>query len=233
MEQLFTNLVSTIQHVPGVVIYLIAALWLGLESAGIGVPIEPMLLLLGSLATHGATANSAPLVNPVLAVVSTTLGCLAFATLAYTIGKRVGTAAIAHVGRFIGLNPERAQHIELWLRHRGALGVFIARETPMVRTFGSYIMGAADVPLPTFALGTLLGSLLYCSVFVTIGAVLGYERPLQALDAIGVKGVLVVIGVVLVYAVLHHLWGRLTLRRITLHFRRHNAQVAAGAVAAS
>jgi membrane-associated protein len=233
MAQLFNNLVSVMQSVPAVLIYLIAAVWLGLESAGIGVPIEPMLLFIGSLAAHGGTANSAPLVNPVLAVVATALGCLVFATVAYTIGKRVGTAAITHVGHYVGLNQQRADHVELWLRHRGAVGVFIARETPMVRTFGSYIMGAADIPFPVFALGTALGSLLYCGIFVTLGAVLGYERPLQALDAIGWRGVAIVVAVVVVYAVLHRLWSRFSLHRIAEHFRLHHpqSQTAAATVA--
>lgn len=228
MEQLFSNLVGVMQHdVPGPLIYLIAAVWLGLESAGIGVPIEPMLLFVGSLATHQA------LVNPWIATVATALGCLAFATGAYFVGKRVGTGAIARVGRFIGLNQQRADHIELWLRHRGAVGVLIARETPMVRTFGSYIMGAAGLPLPTFLLGTLAGSLIYCGVIIGIGATLGYEGPLRALDAIGWKGIAVAAAVVVVYAVLHHFWGRLTLWRMKAHYRRHQAATPASAGAAA
>lgn len=228
MEQLFSNLVGVMQHnVPGPLIYAIAAIWLGLESAGIGVPIEPMLLFVGSLATSGT------LVNPWIATVTTALGCLAFATAAYFIGKRVGTGALARVGRFIGLNQQRADHIDLWLRHRGMVGVLIARETPMVRTFGSYIMGAADVPLPTFLLGTLAGSLLYCGVIIGVGAALGYERPLHALGAIGWKGFAVVAAVVVVYAVLHQFWGRLTLRRMKRHYARHQAALATIPAAAS
>ena len=222
MEQLFQNLVVAMQHVPQPLIYLIAAVWLGLESAGIGVPIEPMLLFVGSLATQS-------IVNPVLATAATALGCLAFAGVAYVIGHRVGTAAIGRVGRVIGLNQQRAEHIELWLRQRGAVGVVIARETPIVRTFGSYIMGAADVPVPTFALGTLIGALIYCGAFIGLGAVLGenYKAPLHALDQIGLGGILIAAGILVAAVVLHHFWGRLTLRRITLHFHRHQAQVAA------
>ncbi len=228
MEQLFTNLVSVMQSVPSPVIYVIAAVWMGLESAGIGVPIEPMMLFVGSLASPVAGS----IVNPVLAIAACTLGCLAFASLAYAIGKRTGTAAIARVGRFIGLNQVRADHVELWLRRKGALGVFIARLTPMVRTFGSFVMGAADVPLPTFVLGTVAGSALYCSIFVTIGAVLGYERPLKALDAVGWRGVAVVLAVVVLYIVLHRLWTHLTLRRLRAHFLRHRP-VTTGAVSSA
>lgn len=218
VEHLVSNLITLLGSVPVPLIYLLAAVWLGLESAGIGVPIEPMLLFVGSLAAQGT-------VNPILAVVATGLGCLAFATLAYGIGRREGTAAIARVGRFVGLNQTRADHIELWLRRRGALGVFIARETPLVRTYGSFIMGAADVPLPTFMLGTFAGALLYCGIFITLGDLLGanYRAPLHYLDQFGVRGVAIAAAVVLVAVILHHFWGRLTWRRLAAHFRRHHA----------
>jgi membrane protein DedA with SNARE-associated domain len=222
VEQLFHNLVADMQHVPSPLIYLISAVWLGLESAGIGVPIEPMMLFVGSLAAQS-------IVNPVLATATAALGSLAFASLAYVIGKRVGTATIGRVGRFIGLNQQRAEHVELWLRHRGALGVVVARETPIVRTFGSYVMGAAEVPMPTFVWGTLVGAFIYCGIFIGLGTILGqhYEAPLHALDQIGLGGVLIVVGIIAAAIVLHHFWGRLTLRRIAWHFRRHQARLAA------
>src|SRR5689334_2688720 len=116
MEQLFTQAISIMSAVPSPLVYLIAALWVGIESAGIGVPIEPMMLFVGSLATHNS-------VNLALTIAVVTLGCFACATIAYFIGRRAGTAAVADVGRFVGLNRERADHLELWLRHRGALGV--------------------------------------------------------------------------------------------------------------
>lgn len=228
MEQIFTQLIDVMSGVPLPLVYIIVAVWVGVESAGIGVPIEPMMLFVGSLAAQGHA-------NPILAIAFTALGCLAFAGLAYVIGKRTGTAAIARVGRFIGLNQTRADHIELWLRHRGALGVLIARVTPMVRTFGSYIMGAADIAPATFALGTLAGSLVYCGVWIALGNALGdnYKAPLRYLDKIGAPGIAAVVGVVLLCALLHHFFGRFTLHRIALHFRRHHAPVAASATLAA
>lgn len=223
MEQLFTNLISVMHSVPVPVIYLIAAVWMGLESAGIGVPIEPMMLFLGSLSTK----VGGDIVNPVGAVAACTIGCVAFASLAYMIGKHEGTGAIARWGRFVGLNQQRADHFELWLRRKGGIGVFVARLTPMVRTFGSFVMGAAEIPPRTFVLGTVAGSALYCTIFVTIGALLGYERPLKALDAVGWRGVAVVLTVVILYIVLHRLWTYLTLRRIRQHYHLHHAAVAA------
>jgi len=224
MEQLFTQAISLMSTVPSPLVYLIAALWVGIESAGIGVPIEPMMLFVCSLATRGS-------LNLGLTIAVVSVGCLACSIIAYLIGRRAGTAAVADVGRFVGLNRSRADHLELWLRHRGAFGVFIARITAMVRTFGSYIMGAADVPPATFILGTLTGALLYCGAWIVAGFALGdnYKAPLHYLDQFGTKGILIVVGIVVIVLVIHHFWGRFTFHRIALHFRRHQATVPAQA----
>lgn len=224
MEQLFTQAISLMSTVPSPLVYVIAALWVGIESAGIGVPIEPMMLFVGSLATRGS-------LNLILTIAVVSVGCLACSTIAYLIGRRAGTAAVADVGRFVGLNRARADHLELWLRHRGAFGVFIARITPMVRTFGSYIMGAADVPPAIFILGTLAGAVLYCGAWIVAGFALGdnYKAPLHYLDQFGTTGILIVVGIVVVVLVIHHFWGRFTFHRIAVHFRRHQAKVPAQA----
>lgn len=230
MEQLFTNLITLMSSVPLPLVFLIVAVWVGIESAGIGVPIEPMMLFAGSLAAQ----SHSPLLEAAVFIVCAALGCLVFASVAYEVGKRVGTRAITRVGRIIGLNQTRADHIELWLRHRGGIGVFIARETPMVRTFGSYIMGAADIPPATFALSTFGGSVLYCGIWIVLGTILGadYAQALGYLGRIGTPGILVALAIVLMVVVLHHFAGRLGFRRIKLHYLRHGPKPAAVPIAA-
>jgi membrane protein DedA with SNARE-associated domain len=219
VEQFVTQLLSILGQVPAPVVYLIAAVWVGLESAGIGVPIEPMMLFLGSLAAQGH-------VYLPLSILALAVGCLAFASLAYLIGQRGGTVAITRVGRFVGLTQVRADHIELWLRERGAMGVFIARLTPIVRTFGSFIMGAADVPPQTFAIGTFVGALVYCGVWTIIGTLLGarYKEVLGAFDRYKFFGVAGVVLIIVLVAVAHHFAGRLSLRRMEQYFHLHHGK---------
>jgi membrane protein DedA with SNARE-associated domain len=219
VEHVVTQAIGVLSAVPSPFVYVIAAMWMGLESAGIGVPIEAMMLFVGSLAAEGS-------VNLALAILCAGLGCVAFSGLAYLIGRRAGTTAIARVGRFVGLNQKRADHIELWLRHRGLLGVVLARLTPMVRSFGSYVMGAAGIPPTTFLLGTLIGSLAYCGVFLTLGSVLGanYRKPLEYLDAFGPRGLAIVAVAVVTLIALHHVAGRFSLHRMARHFHLHHAQ---------
>lgn len=220
MEQFIQHVLQVMGTVPAYAVYGIIAVWVGLESSGIALPIEPLMLFAGSVATQVGSD-----VNIILAVIAASAGCLLFSSVAYLIGDRLGTPAIARVGRYVGLTQARADHIELWLRHRGALGVFIARETPMVRTYGSFIMGAARIGLPTFLLGTAIGSLLYCGAVTALGAALGsnYTRAFEYFERFGVIGAAVVVGVLLAVVLIHHFWGRLTLHRIALHFHRHHA----------
>lgn len=222
MTNLVNHLIQIMGSVPALLVYLLAAVWMGLESAGIGVPIEPMMLFVGSLA-----AGTHPHVVLPLAILAVTLGCVLFSLLAYKIGQRAGTAALARVGHYVGLNQERADHIELWLRHRGGVGVVVARETPMVRTYGSFIMGAANIPMRTFLIGTFLGSLVYSAIFLILGEVLGaqYRAPLDWMDNhLGAGAFLVVAGIVLLLLVIHHFWGRLARYRLALHYRHHMAK---------
>lgn len=221
MEQFVTNALNTLATVPLIVTFVLIAIWVGVESAGIGVPIEPAMLFLGSLAAkQGAIAIA------VIGTFCAALGCLVFSSVAYYIGQRVGTARITRVGKYVGLTEERAEHIELWLRHRGMLGVFIARETPMVRTYGSFVMGAAAVPRKKFLIGTALGALLYCGVFIALGTLLGnnYKAALDWMQKhFGTRDILMVWGVIILLFVAHHFWGRLGLRRLKRHFHRHTA----------
>src|SRR5262249_50847219 len=124
MDQLVTQLVQFIKTTDSFfVVYVISALWVGTESLGIGLPIEPLLLLLGA-------AVSQRHLNPVLAISlalgSVTIGATLGALTGYGVGRRAGSR-IVRVGRFVGLNQTRAEHVEFWLRRRGAPGVFAAR----------------------------------------------------------------------------------------------------------
>jgi membrane protein DedA with SNARE-associated domain len=85
-------------------------------------------------------------------------------------------------------------------------------------------MGAAKIGLPTFILGTAIGSLLYCGVVTVIGAALGknYANAIEFFQQFGVIGFIVAVVILLAVLVIHHFWGRLTLHRIALHFHRHH-----------
>jgi membrane protein DedA with SNARE-associated domain len=216
LEHLATIVINTLSGVPVALVYLIAAVWVGAECLGIGLPVEPVLLFVGSL----AAADNHGKVNVALAIIVCAVGCLLFGFISYALGRRYGSKAVERYGRFIGLKPTRADHLELWLRHRGLLGVTALRLTPLLRSLGSFISGVADITVPTFSLGTLLGSAIYCGVWIVIGDLLGanYQTAFGYLDRVGPTGIAIVVAIVVVVIALHWLTGRLAFRRLARHF---------------
>jgi membrane protein DedA with SNARE-associated domain len=217
MEQIVTQVIGALATVPVAFIYVIAAVWVGIESDGIGLPVEPVMLFVGSLAAAGH-------VNLPIAVLATGLGCVLLGTVSFVLGRRYGSKVLSRFGRFVGLSPARADHLELWLRHRGLLGIILLRMTPLLRSFSSFICGTAEIGPAQFAIGTFVGSAVYSGAWIVLGNLLGenYRAPLRFLDQLGPRGILIALGVVVVLFLLHRLAGRLAFLRLALHFHRHH-----------
>jgi membrane protein DedA with SNARE-associated domain len=224
VEHIATQVIGALATVPVALIYVIAAAWVGVESDGIGVPVEPVMLFVGSLASAGH-------VNLPIAILATGVGCVTLGTISFILGRRYGPKLVNRVGRFVGLTPARAEHLELWLRHRGLLGIILLRMTPLLRSFSSFICGTAEISPASFAIGTFIGSAIYSGAWIVLGNVLGenYRAPLHFLDQLGLRGILIALGIVLVLFVLHRLAGRFAFLRLSYYFhRRHKQQHPSG-----
>jgi membrane-associated protein len=221
MNAIVHQLVQFVQSVPAesfFLVYPIVAVWLAIESLGIGVPEESILLLLGAAVSQ---RQIAPAEGLTLAIGAAALGSIVGAFGGYSIGRRAGPT-IVRVGRFVGLSQQRADHMELWLRQRGALGVFTARLVPVLRGLSPYVIGASNEPLSTFLLGTISGALAFSALWVFIGFALGdnYRDALNFFDRFGLLGLAALVVLVAAVWTLHHLWIRLVWRRLEAFFQR-------------
>jgi membrane protein DedA with SNARE-associated domain len=194
------QLVNALTHIPPLAVYLFVALWLATESAGIPLPNEVVLLLAGSLA-----AQRGHPISPILLVVIATLGSLVGASVAYAIGLRGGRAAVLRLGRRVRLDERRLDGVEAWFARSGTVAIFLARITPFVRTVASYPPGMLRFPRRTFLLATLAGSLIWCTVMVTVGDELGanYEVALSLITRFTLPAVVVLVGLGAAYFWLH------------------------------
>ncbi|HLY30093.1 MAG TPA: DedA family protein [Ktedonobacterales bacterium] len=220
---------ATMSQAPLPAVYLIALAWMLIEGAGIALPIEPVMLLAGSLAVPPGKANL------FIAVASLAIGCLLGSSLAFLIGRRLGTAPLTRVGRYVGLTEQRVAHMALWLRHRGPFGILVLRAAPVVRTYSSFVMGEAEMSFKVFAIYTIIAEVIYSAVFVALGYVLGrnYEAPLAYMQRFGLIGVILVIGVALALWAGHRFGGSaFSWRALERRFQRHHAALAAQPVAA-
>ena len=195
-----TQLVATLSNIPPVAVCLFVFVWLALESCGAPVPNELVLLLVGSL-----TAGAHPGLSPIVLVAVATVGSLVGASAAYTIGLRGGRAAVLRLGQRIRLDEKRLDSVEAWFARTGSFAIFIARITPFVRTVASFPAGMLRMPRRSFALATVVGSLVWCTVMVTLGHVLGanYDRALKLIEQYTVPAILVLAAVVAGYFWLH------------------------------
>jgi membrane protein DedA with SNARE-associated domain len=195
-------------HLPSTGLYLFVFAWLFIESTGFPISDEPLLLLAGYLTTVGRVA-----LVPVILIAL--VGKVAASCLAFWIGHHINLVRIARpetrptqgVGRWLYfIRPTRAAVIatEDRVRRQGALGVFVGRLIPVVRSFISYPAGALRMPFPTFLWATTAGSLLWISIWTVLGAILGksYETALKKWGAISpfiLLGVIVLLGIAYIW----------------------------------
>jgi membrane protein DedA with SNARE-associated domain len=91
------------------------------------------------------------------------------AVIGWWIGLRGGRRFLERHGRWVHLNEHRLDRAERWFERWGALGVFIGRVSPVVRSFVSIPAGVFRQPLGLYVPLTLLGSTLWCVAFAGAG----------------------------------------------------------------
>ena len=195
-----TQVLNSLASIPAIAVYLFVFVWLAAESTGLPLPNEIVLLLAGSLAGRPGHGLSA-----ILLVIVALVGSLLGASIAYSIGRRGGRAAVLRLGRRFRLDERRLDSVEAWFARSGAVAIFLSRITPFVRTVASFPAGMLRFPPRTFLLASLLGSLLWCAVMVGLGNALGanYEVALRLIEQYTLPAIVVVVVLVAGYFWLH------------------------------
>lgn len=144
-----------------------AALAIALENLFPPLPSEVILPLAGFTASQGDMSLPG-------AIFWTTVGAVAGALVLYAVGALLGrdrTRALA--GRLPLVNTTDIDRSEAWFARHGVKAVFFGRMIPIFRSFISIPAGIERMPLTTFITFTTLGSLLWNTVFVMAGYLLG------------------------------------------------------------
>ncbi|MFD0784636.1 DedA family protein, partial [Micromonospora azadirachtae] len=162
------DLLTFVQGLPPLLIYLVAALIVAGETAvifGLLVPGEATLLLVGFLAYAGTLRLAPALLVMIGAAV---IGD----TLAFRAGRRYGRKLRASgLGTRVG--PERWQRAESLLSRLGGRGVFTARWIAFARTLVPRLAGAGGMPYRRFARWNLAGIVGWVGGSVLVGYVAG------------------------------------------------------------
>lgn len=133
-------------------------------------------------------------------VLSGTIGSVSGALIVYHIGiwadDRLIRAFFRRFGRYALLGEADLDRALAVLARYGVLLVSLGRFVPVVRALIALPAGMNRMPLPRFVCFVTLGSLLYNSALVTLGAALG-ARWEEVLGFIGLYEDLILIGLAL------------------------------------
>ena len=144
-----------------------AALLVGIDNIFPPMPSELVLPLAGFSASQGT-------MSLFMALFWTTLGSVVGALLTYWLGAWLGRERVrALIIRAPLMKPSDFDRTERWFLRHGTKAVFFGRMVPLFRSLISLPAGVERMPMWQFLSLTTLGSLIWNSVFVVAGYLLG------------------------------------------------------------
>ncbi|MFC0006664.1 DedA family protein [Micromonospora siamensis] len=144
-----------------------AGLAVALENLFPPIPSEVILPLAGFTASQGRMSLFG-------AIAWTTLGSVLGALALYYVGAALGRERMRAIAERLPLvKLADVDRTEAWFLRHGTKAVFFGRMIPIFRSLISVPAGVERMPVPTFLLYTTLGSLIWNSIFVLAGYLLG------------------------------------------------------------
>lgn len=142
-----------------------------LENLFPPLPSEAILPLAGLAASRGEFTIFE-------ALVWTTLGSIVGALVLYGLGAWLGVERLRQVAdRMPLLSGQDVDRTVAWFERHGGAAVFFGRMIPFFRSLISIPAGVSGMPLWRFALLTAAGSLIWNTLFVLAGYLLGEAWP--------------------------------------------------------
>jgi membrane protein DedA with SNARE-associated domain len=137
-------------------------------NLGVPMPEETVLLAAGFLAAHDILdLKTVYLVGIASAVTGDCVGFL--------IGRTGGTRLLAWLGRKLPFLRPSQERLETFFKSHGSRAVFMARFITGARFMAGPMAGAAGMGFWHFLGWNLLGAIVWCSLIITIGYLVGDE----------------------------------------------------------
>ncbi len=187
--------------------YLGIFLLIFIENVFPPIPSEAILLFGGALTVTAA-------LNIPGTILAATAGSLLGAVVLYALGRifqaeRLKKLFSGKFGKITHLRPEHVEKAERWFKKYQGKAVLICRCIPLVRSLISVPAGFAKMSLLRFLLLTMLGSAVWNTVLVCIGAGLGtaWEKAMPYFDNYTYI-VVAVLGIVVLVGSIFYLWRK-------------------------
>jgi membrane protein DedA with SNARE-associated domain/putative flippase GtrA len=146
--------------------YLVILFGVMLESTGVPLPGETILLAAGVLVQRGHLDLGD-------AIVFGILGAVTGDQIGYWFGRQGGRPFVLRWGRYVFITPQRLARAEAFFERHGGKAVFLARFFSGLRVFGALVAGISRMRWGTFVLYNALGGAVWATAAVLAGYFLG------------------------------------------------------------
>ena len=152
------NVDALLISISPVLVYLLVGLVIGLESMGIPLPGEVILVSAALLASRHELA-----VSPVGVALAASAGAIVGDSTGYLAGRRWGARMFDVLGRRFPKHagPDRLAYTEHVFARYGVWAVFIGRFVALLRMFAGPVAGALRMPYPLFLAANALGGVVW------------------------------------------------------------------------
>jgi len=144
-------------HLIGRYGYLTVFFGVMLESAGVPLPGETVLIAAGALVHKGVLDFKDTLFFGIL-------GAVTGDQIGYWVGRFGGRPFLLRWGRYALITPERLGHAKAFFARHGGRAVFLARFVTGLRVFGALVAGTSRMPWGKFVLYNVLGGTMWATL---------------------------------------------------------------------
>ncbi|WP_029192292.1 DedA family protein [Paenibacillus harenae] len=145
-------------------------LMIALENLFPPIPSEVILTFGGFMTTYTS-------LTPLGVIVTATLGSVIGAIILYYVGHLLGVERLEKIidkwGRVLRVKKEDIRKADAWFEKYGYWAVFLCRMVPLIRSLISLPAGMSHMKFVPFLLFTTVGTLIWNSLLVSIGAAVG------------------------------------------------------------
>jgi membrane protein DedA with SNARE-associated domain len=158
---------QTLQNALNTLGYPAVVLFIFLESTGLPIPGETMLLVASFYA-----ATSDRLLLPII-IACAALGAIMGDNLGYYIGRTGGRAFAERFGRYLFLKMEHLDKAEMFFRRHGPKTVFFGRFIALLRIWAAFLAGMNRMNWRTFLFYNAAGGIAWATLMGSLGYIAG------------------------------------------------------------
>jgi membrane protein DedA with SNARE-associated domain len=217
------NVEALLQSIPPLLVYLVVGGVVGMESLGIPLPGEIVLVSAALMSSHHDLA-----VNPVGVGAAAVIGAVVGDSIGYAIGRRFGMPLFDRLGRRFPkhFGPGHVALAEKLFNRWGVRAVFFGRFIALLRIFAGPLAGALKMHYPRFLAANVSGAICWAggTTALVYFAGMAAERWMERFSWIALV-IAIVCGLIAAFA-LRERTSRMIAELEEEHYRKTGSQAA-------